>query len=86
LLTFEQCLYTAITRARVNCWIVDFDEVSRRPAFTLFSALGLVDTVGSTDKESAELNQRMFSKTTSTADWRAQVWGGGGNVFVVGVF
>jgi ATP-dependent exoDNAse (exonuclease V) beta subunit len=36
-----KALYCAITRARVNIWIVDFDEEARKPAYTWFADSGL---------------------------------------------
>jgi ATP-dependent exoDNAse (exonuclease V) beta subunit len=40
-----KALYCALTRARINVWIVDFDKQKRSPAFYWFSNSGLVDVI-----------------------------------------
>jgi hypothetical protein len=48
-------LYTAVTRARVNIWIFDEDEIARKPMFRYFQARNLVKTVearGEDDEQS----------------------------------
>lgn len=40
-----KALYCALTRARINVWIVDFDQQKRSPAYYWFSNAGLVDVV-----------------------------------------
>lgn len=44
-------LYTALTRARVNVWIFDEDEESRKPMFEYFKALNLVRFIAIGDGE-----------------------------------
>jgi len=59
-----KALYCALTRARINIWIVDFDKEKRKPAFRWFIDGGLahvitketsatLSTVGHSDKTSA---------------------------------
>ena len=38
-------LYTALTRARVNVWLFDEDQMARAPMFEYFRAKGLVQCV-----------------------------------------
>ena len=44
-----KALYCAITRARVNVWIVDFDLKKRKPAFAWFAESSLCEVVQESD-------------------------------------
>lgn len=63
-------LYTAITRARSNLWIVDLDSAARGPMFEYWATLGLVEVVASSEGGSGAIYSRGSESTPE--DWRKQ--------------
>ncbi|XP_033629676.1 TPR and ankyrin repeat-containing protein 1-like isoform X2 [Asterias rubens] len=64
-------LYTAITRARVNVWIFDEDEVKRKPMFEYFRCLSLVKVIQPEIVNKAGVSEldAMFVEQSTNAEW-----------------
>ncbi|XP_072047467.1 TPR and ankyrin repeat-containing protein 1-like [Amphiura filiformis] len=62
-------LYTAITRARVNMWLFDEDEIKRAPMFEYFRCFSLNKVVQPVDKDGNSELDAMFAEKSSPEDW-----------------
>ncbi|WAR27590.1 TRNK1-like protein, partial [Mya arenaria] len=62
-------LYTALTRARVNVWIFDEDDVKRAPMFEYFKARKLVTALQDEEINKKGLSETVFAGKSSPSDW-----------------
>ncbi|WAR27587.1 TRNK1-like protein, partial [Mya arenaria] len=62
-------LYTALTRARVNVWIFDEDNVKRAPMFEYFKARKLVKALQVEEINEKRLSKIVFAEKSSPSDW-----------------
>ena len=65
-------LYTAVTRARVNVWLLDECEEARAPMFEYFQKRGVVDVKQVQKTEDVTSLQGMFAKKSKKEDWKKQ--------------
>jgi len=67
-----KCLYTAITRSRVNVWIFDRDKGRREAMFDAYRGLDLVKVIGDIEAEGEAAG--VFAKTTTPKEWRKRAF------------
>ena len=69
-----KALYCAITRARVNVWIVDFDLKKRKPAFAWFAESSLCEVVQESDDGLLDTSSSASGSASSSSRSTPEEW------------